>query len=555
MDECISAILPESVQASATGIAILDDQGVVVYANPAFAVRLGRADSQALVGTSPIPAWTRSAGEDERRALERLLRAPEAGAFTLPVAGDSATTLYLEARRSDRRIVVATTGWPQPGSVPRSVVAQLDALTGLGNRAMYDEQIRCLGNAGAGQVATAVILIDLDRFKQVNDTLGHATGDSLLVLAAKRMRSAIRGDDTLIRLGGDEFVILQYRNEQPAGARAIAERLVELLQRPFLIDGHQVNSGASVGVALLGHGTSDPADLLRHADLALYEAKRQGRSRYCFFESHLESRAFERRALELDLRRALGLRQFSLLYQPQKSFSDNTISGFEALIRWDHPARGRVSPADFIPLAEEIGEIHAIGEWVMRTACQQAASWEGDPSVAVNVSPIQFESENIVTVVRHALDASGLAPERLEIEITESTLMSNTEDVMQRLWAIKAMGVGIAMDDFGTGYASLSHLNSFPFSKLKIDKSFIQAEQSPRARALMKAILAMGSSLGMTTIAEGVETLDQYEELCRGGCTTAQGYYIAKPMTPETIEHFMRACRAASHHPNLMIQE
>ncbi|MGC3874493.1 EAL domain-containing protein [Halomonas sp. GXIMD04776] len=543
------AELYDSIEISSTGVAIVDEQGVVIHANPAFATRLNIADSAVLMGTSLLSAWMRSTDEQQRLTLEKQLLNPEPSTLALSVGRDRTTTFYLDARHSSRRIVLAS-DWPALEDAPRSVIAPLDALTGLGNRTVYEDYIERLRARAPEDDAVAIVLLDLDRFKQVNDTLGHAAGDTLLVLAAKRMRSAIRSEDTLIRLGGDEFVILQAQDKQPEGAQAIAERLVELLHRPFLIDGHQVNSGVSIGIAMLGQGTQEPSDLLKHADLALYEAKRLGRSRYCFFEADLEYRALERRNLEQDLRRALGLRQFSLLYQPQQSISDDSISGFEALIRWDHPTRGRVSPVEFIPLAEELGEIHAIGEWVMRTACQQAATWESGLSVAVNVSPIQFEDDRIVAVVREALEASGLAPERLEIEITESTLMSNSDAVMQSLWAIKTMGVGIAMDDFGTGYSSLSHLSSFPFTKLKIDKSFIQAEPSPRSKALMEAILAMGSSLGMMTIAEGVETPDQYAELSRGGCTTAQGYYIAKPMEPETIEHFLRSLQPASCTPS-----
>nr|WP_299379681.1 EAL domain-containing protein [uncultured Halomonas sp.] len=541
-------MLAESVDAAAAGIAILDEQNSVVYANAAFATQLRLADSTPLIGTSPLSSWTHSASEQERHTLEDHIHGSGSSVVSLRVAENITTTLYLDDRREGRRIVMVIDDWPM-SDAPRNVIAQLDALTGLANRTMYDKYIQDLCDIGEESAGSAVVLLDMDRFKQVNDTWGHATGDTLLTLAAKRMRSAIRSNDTLIRLGGDEFVILQTQSKQPDGAQTVAERLVELLQRPFLIDGQQINSGVSIGVAVLGQGTSDPQELLKHAELALYEAKRLGRSRYCFFESNLESSALERCNLELDLRRALCLRQFSLLYQPQKSLSDDSISGFEALIRWDHPVRGRVSPVDFIPLAEELGEIHAIGEWVMRTACQQATTWEGKQIVAVNVSPLQFNDDHIVTVVREALQASGLAPQRLEVEITESTLMHNTEEVMQRLWAIKKMGVAIAMDDFGTGYASLSHLSSFPFSKLKIDKSFIQANQTPRAKALMEAILAMGTSLGMKTIAEGVETLDQYKDLARGGCTTAQGYYIAKPMAPENIAHFMRSTQTASPMP------
>ncbi|MFD2191734.1 EAL domain-containing protein [Pistricoccus aurantiacus] len=539
-------LLVKSLEQASVGVAMLDERGRVAYANPAFASQLNLGEPRQLVGTAPLEYWAHGASAGERMALKIRLESDTAAVVALQVGDNRTTTLYLTAGDGPRRLVLSLPDWPLTGQVSQTPSIWLDPLTELGNRLLYDEQVRHWERLKRDEQFPAVILLDLDRFKQVNDTLGHATGDELLKLAARRMRSVTRESDKLIRLGGDEFAVLQTRGVQPDGARSVASRLVELMQRPFLIKGHQINSGASVGVAILGHGTEKPEELLKHADLALYEAKRQGRSRLCFFEPTLEHRALERRSLELDLRRALALRQFSLLYQPQKSLSGNRISGFEALIRWDHHERGRVSPMDFIPLAEEIGEIHHIGEWVMRTACREAMTWSEELNVAVNVSPVQFENDDIVSIVAKALETSGLAPERLELEITESTLLGNSEAVMKRLWAIRALGVGIAMDDFGTGYASLSYLNSFPFSKLKIDRTFLQqAEQSPRAKALMRSILAMGKSLGMATVAEGVETLDQYEELSRGGCTTAQGYYIAKPMAPETIEDYMRSSSAA----------
>ena len=547
-------LLAKRLETSATGVAILDDQNTLVYANAGFAQRLQVDDPESLRGQAPIPAWTHGASADERAALGRQLQEPEACALTLGVAQSQTVTLYFEARQSTHRIVVAATGWPKPDADDGLSVALIDPLTGLGNRSMYDRLLEAwvAGEHTDPDASIAVIAVDLDRFKQVNDTLGHGSGDDLLKLAAKRMRAAVRGDDAIIRLGGDEFAIVQAGNKQPDGARSAAARLVSLMQRPFLIEGQQVNTGASVGVAVLGQGTDEPAQLLQHADLALYEAKRLGRSQYCFFEPQLESRARERREFEVDLRRALGLRQFSLVYQPQKSFSSERISGFEALIRWHHPRRGLVSPAQFIPAAEDLGEIHQIGAWVLRTACKQATQWSDDLSVAVNISPIQFENPEIVKIVRETLASTGLAPARLELEITESTLMGNSEVVMERLWAIKEMGVGIAMDDFGTGYASLSYLHSFPFSKLKIDQSFIQAEQSPRSKALIDAILAMGTSLGMATIAEGVETPAQYAELASGGCATAQGYYISRPMPPEEIDAFLGSLAGSeSDHPPL----
>ncbi len=544
MDESEAPLAPvagfaESVHDSAIVMAILDDRDVMVYANRAFAVHLGLDDPNTLVGKPPVPAWTTDADKAAQAALEQRVRDHGPSTLTLKFNDERAVTFYLEPRHAARRIVVALADGPMPVA-SHERLNQLDPLTGLGNRLLFETRLRDWTAADTGQPG-AVIMLDLDRFKQVNDTLGHLAGDELLTLVARRMRSVTRAEDTLVRLGGDEFAVLQTQGVQPDGARSLAARLVSLMSSAFLIDGHQVNTGASVGIAMLGAGTDKPADLLKHADLALYEAKRLGRSRFCFFEAKLARRALGRRQIELDLRRALGLRQLSLLYQPQHSILDQTITGFEALIRWEHPVRGVVSPVEFIPLAEEIGEINAIGEWVIHTACKEAMTWGGAQSVAVNVSPLQFENDDIVAIVRRALATTGLAPERLELEITEGTLMGESEAVLQRLWTIKDMGVGIAMDDFGTGYASLSYLNSFPFTKIKIDKSFIQAKQSPRSKALVEAIVKMGASLGMVTIAEGVETLAQYEEIARGGCATVQGYYIAKPMPPEAIAEYLRS--------------
>ena len=281
---------------------------------------------------------------------------------------------------------------------------------------------------------------------------------------------------------------------------------------------------------MLEDPTLAPAEALRRAELALYEAKAGGGGTFRFFQPELAQRVVERRELELDLRRALRLQEFTLAFQPLVRLRDRRIRAFEALLRWNTPRRGTVSPAEFIPLAEEIGEIHAIGAWVTRTACMQAAAWPSDVSVAVNVSPVQFERTDVVGMVRDALAASGLAPERLELEITEGVLMRHTGAALAHLWVLHSMGVRIALDDFGTGYSSLSYLNSFPFSKLKIDQSFIRGDESPKARALVKAILALGASLEITTLAEGVETQEQCDALVAAGCEYAQGYLFGKPM-------------------------
>ena len=527
-------------------IATLDAAGRPLAANAAFAELFALVSPDA----SLVDAALRRFGEGALPLAERLAGTD---AFALPLGsvGDrGAITLQCTALDAGRRTAVVdaaappgASGQASPDEAARRTETHGDALTGLGNRRLLDDALAALGDAPGDLAPAALLMVDLDRFKQVNDTLGHGTGDRLLQLVARRIRRATRGDDVLARLGGDEFVALLHGEDLEAMATSTAARIVELVSRPFLVDGQQVNIGASVGIAMLDGRRSSLADLVRHADLALYAAKRSGRGAWRVFEPALETRALERRELELALRRALGLREFALVYQPQVRMSDREVTGFEALIRWNHPDRGLVSPADFIPLAEEIGEIDAIGEWVLQCACLEAVGWSERLSVAVNVSPRQFESGRFVDSVREALERSGLAPERLEIEITEGVLIDNVASALAHLEAIRAMGVSIAMDDFGTGYSSLSYLNSFPFSKIKIDQSFVRGAQTTRSRALVDAIITLGDSLGMETIAEGVETDDQLERLASGGCRSVQGYLTGRPMPASAIDAFLGAPR------------
>jgi diguanylate cyclase (GGDEF)-like protein len=525
-----------------TGIVIVDEGGAIVYANPALAQRLNITIDDDTIGRSIIDliGGIPLAHPETAQILNRQLRDVGESALTFNVAANRAVTLYIGAREEGPRVIVAATGWPRSDDASAGLVAQVDPLTGFGNRLQYEERIRTLSTSNNRDLSVAVLVIDLDNFKQVNDSLGHGIGDELLTLVARRIRTCTRGADTLVRLGGDEFAVVLNHELGSAHISALSQRLVTLLGQSFLVNGHQVNIGASIGIAALGEMTNNVHDLLKHADLALYEAKRLGRSRYAFFEPRLEEQALDRRSFELDLRRALGLRQFHLFYQPQTSIAENRVIGFEALLRWDHPVRGRVPPDEFIPFAEKIGEITTIGSWVIHSACEEAMRWADQTlSVAVNVSPAQFTSDALIHVIRAALNKTGLAPERLEIEITEGLFLDQSKDVMARLWAIKHLGVSVAMDDFGTGYSSLSFLNSFPFSKIKIDKSFIQADDSPRSKALVSGILSMGISLGMSTIAEGVETSHQYNEIAKGGCSIAQGYLIAKPMPASEIAGFL----------------
>jgi diguanylate cyclase (GGDEF)-like protein len=354
-------------------------------------------------------------------------------------------------------------------------LAAHDALTSLTNRAALNERLSVLLARESGlDAALAVLCIDLDRFKAVNDTLGHPIGDALLKKVAERLRSAVKPGDVVARLGGDEFAIVQVDVEQPQGAEALAARLVDLLGRSYILEGHMVNIGASVGVALAPADGSDPDTLLKRADLALYCAKADGRGMFRRFASEMDAGLQARRSLEIDLRRALALREFELVYQPQVHLASNEIVGFEALLRWRTPTRGVVPPLDFIPLSEEIGLIVPIGEWVLRTACHEAASWPKSVSVAVNLSPVQFRSGRLVKTVVSALASSGLEPTRLELEITEGALLENTESVIQSLQALKALGVRISMDDFGTGLL---------FAELPAEISLRQDQDRPILRA------------------------------------------------------------------------
>ena len=415
-----------------------------------------------------------------------------------------------------------------------------DDLTGLPRRKeLLTRLSTALENARRNELQVAVHCLDLDRFKIVNDTLGHPIGDALLKKVVQRMQSACRKSDLIARVGGDEFVIVQEGVQTVEAAEALAKRLVDLVGRTYVLRGHTVNIGVSIGV-MLSDGESDPDTLMRSGDLALYQAKSAGRGCFAVFEPSMDMAMQERRTLEIDLRRALALREFELDYQPQIDLSSDRPVGFEALLRWNHPKRGRVSPLAFIPLAEETGLITPIGEWVLRTACQEASSWRGDISIAINISAVQFRGGGLVETVLSALSQSGLKPELLELEITESSLIDNTEMVLSTLRQLKEIGVRISMDDFGTGYSSLSYLQKFPFDKIKIDQSFVRgADESSNCGALLKAIASIGASLGMKTTAEGVETEDQLARIRNEGCTQVQGYLTGRPMGAGAINSFL----------------
>jgi diguanylate cyclase (GGDEF)-like protein len=416
-----------------------------------------------------------------------------------------------------------------------------DTLTGLPNRTMFQQQLDHLFRAteGSGNLF-ALHCLDLDQFKVINDTLGHPAGDAMLIEAAARVQRAARGH-FVARLGGDEFVVLQSVGGDRDDIDRLARAILAELAQPLLLEGNEVVPSTSIGVAIAPQDGGNGGTLLRSADLALYRAKEAGRGTYAFFEESLNERAQLRRQLETDLRLALERGEFELFYQPLFDLEQNRICSFEALLRWRHPKRGIVSPVEFVPVAEDTGLIVPIGAWVVREACARAATWPDHVRVAVNVSPVQFHRGAVHETVLRALADSGLRPDRLEVEITESIFLEGSEATLRLLHALRALGVRIALDDFGTGYSSLSYLQSFPFDKLKIDRSFIQNLLTREgATAIVHAITELANALGIETTAEGVEETAQLMELRAHGCSSVQGFLFAEPMNASDVDKLFR---------------
>ncbi len=523
------------------GLCMVDGQGRLIVCNRRFAEMFGLAGParpglplrevwQDAVAAGRYPAEMLARIGEEQDALARegrphtLLREhPDGPALNVthrPMADGSWVVTYEDA--TERRRVEARVAH----------MAHHDGLTELPNRVLLHERIgealaRLHRQPGA---SLAVFCLDLDHFKAVNDTLGHHAGDALLRAVAGRLRACAREGDLVARLGGDEFALLQYGAEQPGDAAALAGRVVAALATPFDLDGQRVRVGTSVGIAVAPADGRDADRLLQRADMALYRAKAEGRNGHRFFEPEMDARLEARRAVQSDLHGALARDQFEILYQPVHDLQLDRVRGFEALLRWHHPLRGTVPPADFIPLAEEAGLIVAIGGWVIRRACAEAATWPAGHGVAVNLSAAQFGSHDLAEVVADALARSGLAPDRLELEITETVLLRGTDSVLATLHRLRAIGVRVALDDFGIGYSSLSYLRSFPFNKIKIDQSFVR-DMATRAdcAAIVESVAHLATNLGMGATAEGVETGEQLGLVRAAGCTEAQGYHFGRP--------------------------
>jgi diguanylate cyclase (GGDEF)-like protein len=424
-----------------------------------------------------------------------------------------------------------------------SHLARYDELTALPNRVNFrDEMERLLAISHSAARLSALLFIDLDQFKQVNDTLGHPCGDELLCAVADRLREMLRPEDFVARFGGDEFVVFQQNIKSEEDAAGLARRIVDRLSERYEIDNHLVEIGASVGIAMTQPPGISADTLMKNADMALYRAKADGRGTYCFFRDEMALTVEARRILELDLRKALANEEFELFYQPLVNLKSGRISTCEALLRWNHPERGTVSPVDIIPVAEDMGLIVDLGRWILRKACMEAMKWPEGVSVAVNFSPQQFHQRDVLSEVRYALEVSGLPANRLEIEITESSLLRNTQWIHDALSQLHAAGVRISLDDFGTGYSSLSYLHNFPLQKVKIDRSFLEGIDSDRPLTLLRGVARLSADLGMSVVVEGIETNEQLELISADGTVTeAQGYLFSRPVPAARVRQLLNA--------------
>ncbi len=424
-----------------------------------------------------------------------------------------------------------------------SRMARFDELTGLPNRLNFRNEIQRLLSAPTdGHSVSALLFIDLDQFKQVNDTLGHPCGDRLLCTVSDRLREMLRPEDFVARFGGDEFVVFQHRIKSIEDAASLARRVVNRLSERYEIDHHLVEIGASIGIATTTTSGANVDTLLKNADMALYRAKGDGRGTFCFFREEMAQTVESRRTLELELRNALANEEFELFYQPLVNLKTGRILTCEALLRWNHPERGFVPPSDIIPVAEDMGLIVDLGRWILRKACMECMQWPDAVSVAVNFSSQQFHRRDVLSDVRYALEVSGLPAHRLEIEITKSSLLRNTQWTLDVLTQLRAAGVSISLDDFGTGYSSLSYLNNFPLQKVKIDRSFLEGIDKDRPLTLLRGVARLSADLGMTVVVEGVETNEQLELIgIEGTITEAQGYLFSPPVPSQQIRQLLNA--------------
>ncbi|PJG51189.1 diguanylate cyclase [Bradyrhizobium forestalis] len=528
-------------------VCALDDEHIIGVNDAAVAhygysrAEFERLKIRSLQAFDSEPPWTADRSSEERAG--RTWKHVKADGALIDLAIYSRELTYAE--RPAVLLALMDITERKRAEARLAFMAQHDGLTGLPNRSLLRQQMdEMLLHTRRSTDKVALLMLGLDNFKSVNDTLGHAVGDKLLRGVAKRLRSTLREEDALARLNSDEFAIVQSGLTRPEDAVLLAKRLLEAISDPYLLDGHSVVIGASIGIAMAPGDGDDSEKLLKSADMALSRAKADSRGTFAFFEAALDAKAQSRRKIEVELRDAIQNDVLRPYYQPLIDLQSGRITGFEALVRWPHAERGMVSPAEFIPVAEDTGLINPLGGLMLRRACLDAAAWPDDVRVAVNLSPLQFRSGNLLSMVTDALKHSGLPPRRLELEITETLLLEKSAQVLATLHALRALGVRISMDDFGTGYSSLSYLRSFPFDKIKIDQSFVRDLAANReAQAIIRSIVSLGKGLGVTITAEGVETEAELSCLRAEGCHEGQGFLFSKARPNAEIISLLTAQR------------
>lgn len=539
-----------AVNAMAQGLCMFDRDHRLTVSNPRFKEMLG-LPSKTMTSGSPLALLIRGAVVSGLISIADIRQLKDTLKSTNDLSQALSTTWDIKDGRS---LLVTLDRMPDEGwlmtvadiTERRRAEAQIahmarhDGLTGLDNRTEFRDRLETAVGLVARGLPHAVLFLDLDHFKNVNDAWGHPIGDALLQAVTSRIRHCCRDIDVIARLGGDEFAIIQPLGADLSGAGALSERIIGELSRPFDLAGHQLHIGCSIGIALAPNDGREPDKLLKSADLALYKAKSDGRNCYRFFEPTLDEVLQRRRVLELDLRHALASNEFQVHYQPLIDARSRQVCAFEALLRWYRPDGSTIPPSDFIPVAEKMGLIHSLGRWVLTTACQEAKKWPADVSLAVNLSPVQFNRHDLVDGVREALDASGLAPQRLQLEITEGLLLEDVAETVSTLQQLRDMGVCIAVDDFGSGYSSMSYLLKFPFDKVKLDRSLMtNLGRREQHDIVVQSIIAMCNGLGMRTTGVGVETQEQLAFLQKHGCTEVQGFLISKAIPARQVPELL----------------
>lgn len=552
-------LLRKIIETEPECVKLLDLEGHILEINPAGLALLQSDDPANVIGQS-VERFIAAEHQARLRAATLRVLAGEPVILEMEIVGLQGRRRRVEQHAAPlygrdghvRSILAVVRDISERANAESQVhyLAHYDPLTGLPNRALFrDRLLQAMAQAKRSDTLIAVMFVDIDDFKDVNDTLGHAVGDQLLKEIAQRIRSCMREYDTVARFGGDEFGIIQTGVQTVDVAADLAERLLILLGEPFHIEGHEIHSGASIGMTIYPFDDAQADGLLKNADMAMYKAKREGRNRFQFYVAELNDIIQRRATLERDLRTALQEQQFRLHYQPQLDLATGRVVGVEALLRWRHPDRGEISPAEFIPVAESSGLIMPIGDWVLRTACREARAWQdaGLPPVrvAINLSAVQFRHRNLLDTITAALTESGLEPCWLEVELTESLIMRDVHTTIDTLRHLHALGVQIAVDDFGTGYSSLSYLTRFPVSKIKLDQSFVRDVDKRDGAAIARTVIALGHSLNMKVMAEGVETEYQLRFLREHVCNEAQGYYFSRPMPAGAIQRLLRGALPA----------